>query len=58
MLRFDGGRQTFSVVTDSMGVMRKFQAEGRKVQARNRNSRDPNQVEFTEITEEDPELPF
>ena len=56
VLYFDGGRQTLSVVTDNMGVMRKFQAEGRK--ARSRNKRDPNQVEFTEITEEDPEIPF
>lgn len=56
VLYFDGGRQTMSVVTDNMGVMRKFQAEGRK--ARSRNKRDPNQVEFTEITEEDPEIPF
>lgn len=56
MLYFDGGKQTLSVVTDNMGVMRKFQAEGRK--ARERNKRDPNQVEFTEITEEDPEIPF
>lgn len=56
VLYFDGGKQTLSVVTDNMGVMRKFQAEGRK--ARERNKRDPNQVEFTEITEEDPEIPF
>lgn len=56
VLYFDGGRQTLSVVTDSMGVMRKFQAEGRK--ARSRNKRDPNQVDFTEITEEDPQMPF
>lgn len=56
VLYFDGGKQTMSVVTDNMGVMRKFQAEGRK--ARERNKRDPNQVEFTEVTEEDPEMPF
>lgn len=56
VLYFDGGKQTLSVVTDNMGVMRKFQAEDRK--ARERNKRDPNQVEFTEITEEDPEIPF
>lgn len=56
VLYFDGGKQTLSVVTDSMGVMRKFQAEGRKAQSRNK--RDPNQVEFTEITEEDPQMPF
>lgn len=56
VLYFDGGKQTLSVVTDNMGVMRKFQAEGRK--ARERNKRDPNQVDFTEITEEDPEIPF
>lgn len=56
VLYFDGGRQTLSVVTDNMGVMRTFQAEGRK--ARERNKRDPNQVDFTEITEEDPEIPF
>ena len=58
VLYFDGGKQTFSLVTDSMGIMRRFQAAGRRAQARNRNSRDPNQVEFTEITEEDPEMPF
>lgn len=56
VMYFDGGKQTLSVVTDNMGVMRKFQAEGRK--ARERNKRDPNQVDFTEITEEDPEIPF
>lgn len=56
VLYFDGGKQTLSVVTDNMGVMRKFQAEGRK--ARERNKRDPSQVEFTEITEEDPKIPF
>lgn len=56
VLRFDGGRQTFSVVTDSMGVMRKFQAEGRKAQSRNR--RNPDQVEFTELEGEHKDLPF
>lgn len=56
VLYFDGSRQTLSVVTDNMGVMRKFQAEGRK--ARSRNKRDPNQVEFAEITEEDSQMPF
>lgn len=56
VLYFDGGKQTLSVATDNMGVMRKFQAEGRKAQIRSK--RDPNQVEFTEVTEEDPEMPF
>ena len=53
---FDGGRQTFSVVTDRMGVMRKFQAEGRKAQARNK--RDPNQVKIEELEGEHKDLPF
>lgn len=56
VLYFDGGKQTMSVVTDNMGVMRKFQAEGRK--ARERNKRDPNQVEFTELPGGDKDLPF
>lgn len=56
VLYFDGGRQTFSVVTDRMGVMRKFQAEGRKAQARNK--RDPNQVKTEELEGEHKDLPF
>ncbi|WP_297301139.1 replicative DNA helicase [uncultured Oscillibacter sp.] len=56
VLYFDGGKQTLSVVTDNMGVMRKFQAEGRKAQIRSR--RDPNQVEFTELPGGDKDLPF
>ncbi len=56
VLYFDGGRQTFSVVTDRMGVMRKFQAEGRKAQARNK--RDPNQVKIEELEGEHKDLPF
>lgn len=56
VLYFDGGKQTLSVVTDSMGVMRKFQAEGRKAQIRSK--RDPNQVEFTELPGGDKDLPF
>ena len=56
VLYFDGGKQTFSVVTDSRGVMRKFQAEGRK--ARLRNKRDPDQVEFRELPGEQKDLPF
>lgn len=56
VLYFDGGRQTLSVVTDNMGVMRKFQAEGRKAQIRSK--RDPNQVEFTELPGGDKDLPF
>lgn len=55
-LYFDGGRQTFSVMTDSRGVMRKFQAEGRK--ARERNKRDPGQVEIAELPSGDKSLPF
>lgn len=46
---FDGGKQTFSATSGGTGVTRKGQA---------RNNRDPDQVEITEITEEDPELPF
>lgn len=56
VLYFDGGRQTFSVVTDRMGVMRKFQAEGRKAQARNK--RDLNQVKIEELEGEHRDLPF
>lgn len=56
VLYFDGGKQTLSVVTDNMGVMRKFQAEGRKAQIRSK--RDPNQVEFTELPGGDKDLPF
>ena len=56
VLYFDGGRQTFSVVTDRMGVMRKFQAEGRKAQTRNK--RDPNQVKIEELEGEHKDLPF
>lgn len=55
-LYFDGGKQTFSVATDSMGVMRRFQAEGRK--ARERNKRDPDQVEIQELKGEQKDLPF
>lgn len=55
-LCFDGGKQTFSVVTDSRGIMRKFQAEGRK--ARICNKRDPGQVEIMELTGEQEDLPF
>lgn len=57
-LYFDGGKQTFSPVMDSLGVMRKLQAEGRRAQARNRAGQDPGQVELTEIAGEDEELPF
>ncbi len=56
VLYFDGGKQTFSVVTDSRGVMRRFQAEGRK--ARVRNKRDPDQVEIKELEGEQKDLPF
>lgn len=56
VLYFDGGKQTFSVVTDSRGVMRRFQVEGRK--AKERNKRDPNQVEIKELKGEQQDLPF
>lgn len=56
VLYFDGGKQTFSVVTDSRGVMRRFQAEGRK--AKERNKRDPDQVEIKELKGEQQDLPF
>lgn len=57
-LYFDGERQTFSVMAaeDGWSVLRQLQEAGRKAQSRNK--RDPNQVEFTEITEEDPQMPF
>jgi len=58
VLYFDGGRQTFSVVTDNMGVMRRLQAEGRKAQARNRLKRDPSRVEIRELEGEHKDLPF
>ncbi len=56
VLYFDGGKQTFSLVTDSMGVMRKFQAEGRK--AMERNKRNPDQVEIKELPGEHKDVPF
>ena len=56
-LYFDGGKQTFSVMIDSMGVMRRFQAEGRKAQVRNRSQRDSGQVTFTELPNGE-DLPF
>ena len=55
-LYFDGGKQTFSVVTDDKGVMRWFQAEGRKAKAKNRQT--PGQVEFKELPGGDKDLPF
>lgn len=58
VLYFDGGKQTFSVVTDSRGVMRGFQAEGREARARNRGERDPGQVMITELKGEQKDLPF
>lgn len=56
ILYFDGGKQTFSVVTDDKGVMRRFQAEGRKAKAKNRQA--PGQVEFKELPGGDKDLPF
>lgn len=55
-LYFDGGKQTFSVVTDDKGVMRRFQAEGRKAKTKNRQA--PGQVEFKEIPGGADDLPF
>lgn len=57
-LYFDGEKQTFSVMAgeDGNAVMRRFQAEGRKAKARNRQA--PGQVEFTELPGRDDGLPF
>lgn len=55
-LYFDGRKQTFSVVTDKMGIMRRFQADGRKAKAKNRQA--PGQVEFKELPGGDKNLPF
>lgn len=55
-LYFDGAKQTFSPVTDKFGVMRRFQAEGRKAKAKNRQT--PGQVEFKEIPGGADDLPF
>ena len=56
---FYGATQTFSRVIpagDSRATASHFAAEGRK--ARVRNKRDPNQVEFRELSGEQKDLPF
>lgn len=59
---FDGRTQTFSrVFPKESGVKdtaAHFSAEGRKAQARNRNSWDPGQMEIEELEGEHKDLPF
>lgn len=57
-LYFDGGKQTFSVMTDGKRVLRSLADAGRKARIRSRERNDPGQVEFTELAGEDQDIPF